>query len=129
MKKTLHITWKPLAKEDGWNLMASTITIQNSILRFLRKMKTAKLLHRVLISQDAGWYNVGDAGGGNFRNYNSIFDSFIPALLKSGFTEKDIQLLLVENPAKAFRIRKVNRKEQNRRYASQALRIMAAGTA
>ena len=72
----------------------------------LHKMKTAKLLHRVLISQDAGWYNVGDAGGGNFRNYNSIFDSFIPALLKSGFTEKDIQLLLVENPANAFRIRK-----------------------
>jgi phosphotriesterase-related protein len=72
----------------------------------LHKMKTAKLLHRVLISQDAGWYNVGDAGGGNFRNYNAIFDSFIPTLLKSGFTEKDIQLLMVENPANAFRIRK-----------------------
>jgi len=72
----------------------------------LHKMKTAKLLHRVLISQDAGWYNVGDAGGGNFRDYNSIFDSFIPALLKSGFTEKDIRLLMVENPANAFRIRK-----------------------
>jgi len=70
----------------------------------LHKMKASKLLHRVLISQDAGWYNVGDAGGGNFRNYNSIFDSFIPALLKSGFTEKDIELLLVENPANAFAI-------------------------
>jgi predicted metal-dependent phosphotriesterase family hydrolase len=75
-------------------------------IAILHKLKAAKLLHRVLISQDAGWYNVGDAGGGNFRNYNSIFDSFVPALLNSGFTEKDIQLLLVENPAKAFRIRK-----------------------
>jgi phosphotriesterase-related protein len=72
----------------------------------LRKMKAAKLLHRVLISQDAGWYHVGEAGGGNFRNYNSIFDSFIPAMKKAGFTDKDIQLLLVENPAKAFTIKK-----------------------
>jgi len=73
-------------------------------IAILHKMKASNLLHRVLISQDAGWYNVGDAGGGNFRNYNSIFDNFIPALLKSGFTEKDLELLLVENPAKAFAI-------------------------
>jgi predicted metal-dependent phosphotriesterase family hydrolase len=71
----------------------------------LSKMKAAKLLTRVLISQDAGWYHVGEAGGGRFRNYNSIFESFIPAMKKAGFTEKDIQLLLVENPSKAFKIR------------------------
>jgi len=72
---------------------------------FLRKMKAAKLLNRVLISQDAGWYHVGEAGGGVFRNYNSIFESFIPAMKKAGFTEKDIQMLLIENPSKAFSIR------------------------
>jgi phosphotriesterase-related protein len=72
----------------------------------LSKMKAAKLLHRILISQDAGWYHVGEEGGGAFRSYTSIFDSFIPALQQAGFTEKDIQILLVENPAKAFRIRK-----------------------
>ena len=70
----------------------------------LQKMKASNLLHRVLISQDAGWYHVGEAGGGTFRNYNDIFDSFIPALREAGFTEKDIQLLIVENPAKAFRV-------------------------
>jgi phosphotriesterase-related protein len=72
----------------------------------LSKMKAAKLLNRVLISQDAGWYHVGEARGGFFRNYNSIFESFIPAMKKAGFTEKDIQILLIENPSKAFSIRK-----------------------
>jgi phosphotriesterase-related protein len=72
----------------------------------LRKMKAAKLLHRVLISQDAGWYHVGEEGGGSFRNYIALFDIFIPALKKAGFTDQNIQLLLVENPAKAFTIRK-----------------------
>ena len=74
-------------------------------IEFLRKMKAAKLLHRVLVSQDAGWYHAGEAGGGAFRNYHSIFDSFIPAMKKAGFNDKDIQLILVENPANAFRIR------------------------
>jgi phosphotriesterase-related protein len=93
------------ARKGGW-VEFDGIDNNNTdqYIEFLRKMKTAKLLHKVLISQDAGWYNVGDVRGGNFRNYNSIFDSFIPALLKSGFTEKDIQILLIENPAKAFAI-------------------------
>jgi len=36
-------------------------------------------LPRVLISQDSGWYHVGEPGGGRFRPYTCLFDGFLPA--------------------------------------------------
>jgi predicted metal-dependent phosphotriesterase family hydrolase len=86
---------------------------ENSIdenIMFLSKMKENKLLHRVLISQDAGWYHVGEPHGGNYRDYNYLFDYFLPALKKHGFTEEDIEMLLIKNPAEAFQI-KIRRKK------------------
>jgi phosphotriesterase-related protein len=67
-------------------------------------------LNRVLISQDAGWYSVGEPGGGKFRPYDAIFTSFIPALRASGFTQSEIDNVLVRNPAEAFAIQ-VRRKK------------------
>jgi len=94
------------AKKGGW-VEFDGIDNNNTeeYIDLLYKMKTANLLTRVLISQDAGWYHTGEPNGGDFRNYNSLFDSFIPAMKKSGFTDQEIKLLLVENPAKAFRVR------------------------
>ncbi|MGI8782774.1 MAG: phosphotriesterase family protein [Acidobacteriota bacterium] len=65
---------------------------------------------RVLISQDAGWYRVGEAGGGKFRGYTFLFERFLPALRRKGITESTIQTLLVDNPAEALsvRVRKAN---------------------
>ena len=61
-------------------------------------------LGRLLVSQDAGWYNVGDPGGGRFRGYTLLLDEFVPALRKAGITEAQVRTLLVENPARAFAI-------------------------
>jgi len=60
-------------------------------------------LRRVLISQDAGWYHVGEPGGGRFRPYTFLFDGFLPALRQAGLTERDVRTLLVDNPACLFR--------------------------
>lgn len=57
---------------------------------------------RLLVSQDAGWYNVGEPGGGRFRGYTLLLDEFVPALRKAGITEAQVQTLLVDNPARAF---------------------------
>jgi phosphotriesterase-related protein len=57
-------------------------------------------LGRVLVSQDAGWYHVGEAGGGRFRPYTFLFDTFVPALGKAGLAEADTRALLVDNPAR-----------------------------
>ncbi|MCK4749261.1 MAG: hypothetical protein KAT15_19545 [Bacteroidales bacterium] len=67
-------------------------------------LKESGLLHRVLISHDAGWYSPGQENGGNFRGYTDIFKSLIPALMKRNFSEEDIQQLMIENPRDAYSI-------------------------
>jgi phosphotriesterase-related protein len=56
-------------------------------------------LRRVLVSQDAGWYHVGEPGGGDFRPYTFLFEALVPALREAGLTEADVRTLLVANPA------------------------------
>ena len=67
-------------------------------------LKKAGLLHRVLISHDAGWYKP-DAPEDAFTGYTAIFTELLPRLKQSGFTTKDINGLLVKNPAAAMGIR------------------------
>ena len=74
-------------------------------LDLLTTMKENGLLNRVLISQDAGWYTVGEKNGGNFRGYRYLLDTFVPALQAVGFTEDEIKMLLERNPAAAFAVR------------------------
>lgn len=62
------------------------------------------LLHRVLVSQDAGWYSVGEPRGGEFRPFDTVFTTFIPALQDAGFSDDEIETLFVDNPANAFSI-------------------------
>ncbi|MFB3922851.1 MAG: phosphotriesterase [Terriglobia bacterium] len=68
-------------------------------------MKRAGFLRNVLISQDAGWYHVGEPEGGEFRGYETLFTEFLPALRKAGATEDDAQTLLVRNPHRALALR------------------------
>jgi len=62
-------------------------------------------LARLLVSQDAGWYHVGEPGGGTYRCYTYLFETFLPALRQKGATEAQIRALLVENPARALTLR------------------------
>lgn len=71
-------------------------------VKLVKLMIDAGLIHRTLISQDAGWYNVGEPGGGQYRSYDALFALFIPALRKSGVSEQQIRQLLIENPRKAL---------------------------
>jgi len=59
---------------------------------------------RLLLSQDSGWYWVGQQNGGEVRNFNYLSDVFLPALHNSGINEATIRKLMVENPANAFAI-------------------------
>ena len=79
-------------------------------VEMLSNMKDNNLLHRVLLSHDAGWYHVGEPDGGRFREFTSLFRILVPALLNNGFTDKDIDQLLEINPREAFtiKVRKIN---------------------
>ncbi len=46
-------------------------------------MREARLLDRVLVSQDAGWYRVGEPDGGTYRPHDFIFTDFLPALARA----------------------------------------------
>ena len=60
-------------------------------------MRERKLMGRVLISQDAGWFHVGEPGGGKFRPFTYLFTDFVPKL-EAGEAEQ----LLAKNPRRAF---------------------------
>ncbi len=63
------------------------------------------ILGNVLISHDAGWYDPSKVVGGDFQPFTNIFEKLIPILNEKGFTEKDWNLLLIENPKEAFQIK------------------------
>jgi predicted metal-dependent phosphotriesterase family hydrolase len=103
LNKEMHIkagklkTWVSF---DGVN----PDTLQTN-LDHLKTMKESNLLEQVLVSQDSGWYNVGDPKGGNFKPYTCVVTQFIPLLHQNGFTQNEIDLLFKKNPAKAFAIK------------------------
>ncbi len=68
-------------------------------------MRRAGYLGRVLISQDAGWYHVGEPGGGAYRDYTTLFAEFLPALRKAGVGDNPIRTLVVRNPCRALSLR------------------------
>ncbi|WP_273566091.1 phosphotriesterase family protein [Maribacter halichondriae] len=68
----------------------------------LLELKSKGILDHILISHDAGWYNVGQENGGAYRGYTDLFTKLIPHLKENGFTQDDLDLLLKENPKKAY---------------------------
>jgi phosphotriesterase-related protein len=69
------------------------------------RLRDAGFLDRVLVSQDAGWYWVGEPDGGKFRPYDTVFTEFIPALKALRFGQGEIDQIFVRNPASAFAVR------------------------
>jgi phosphotriesterase-related protein len=71
-------------------------------VELVRNMKDRGLFEHVLVSHDAGWYRVGEPGGGQFRPYDTLFTAFVPALRAAGFGDLDARQLLVTNPRRAL---------------------------
>lgn len=61
-----------------------------------------KLLNRVLLSHDAGWYSPGEKDGGEFIGYTALFDELIPQLKDAGIGDSAIDTMLIYNPVQAF---------------------------
>ncbi len=81
--------------------------------QFLLNLKQNGLLEKVLISHDDGWAVVNHGqdsitferfGNRHEKPYSAIFDLLVPRLKEAGFTETDINKLLIHNPANAFSI-------------------------
>jgi phosphotriesterase-related protein len=108
--------WKKAASQGAW-ISLDHVKRQASgnpkkpgriewYVKQLAQLKQEGFLDQILISHDSGWYTVGEKNGGDYRGYTCIFEYLIPALKKNGFTRKDIELLLVKNPQKAYAVNK-----------------------
>jgi phosphotriesterase-related protein len=75
------------------------------LIEMIGYLKQQGHLDRVLISHDAGWYWVGQPGGGNFRPYTAIFTHLIPAMKEKGFTDEDISQIMEKNPREAYSVK------------------------
>ncbi len=71
----------------------------------LTALRQAGHLGKLLVSHDAGWYHVGEPGGGTYRPHDTLFTGLVPALRKAGFSARDVDQLLIVNPREAFGIR------------------------
>ncbi|MGH9768104.1 MAG: phosphotriesterase family protein [Blastocatellia bacterium] len=100
--KELHIR---AAKRGCWVEFDGINT--GSVQRHLDLVKSlagAGFLDHTLISMDAGWYHIGEPGGGNYRGYESLFTEFLPALRKD-FSETQVKQLIAANPQQALSLR------------------------
>jgi len=80
---------------------------EQQYVKLIKEMFDSGFGNRVLVSQDAGWYRIGEDEGGRekFRSFTSIAQILIPELRKAGMTDSQIKEIFVKNPAEAFKIR------------------------
>jgi phosphotriesterase-related protein len=93
-----HGLHERVARAGSWvefdGIGPKTLEFHLECVRFL----TAKgLLKVTLVSQDAGWYHVGEPGGGEFRGYTYLYSDFLPRLKPA-----EVLALMWENPRAAF---------------------------
>ena len=69
-------------------------------------LKQHNCLHRLLLSQDAGWFDPDKPGGENYQPHTPLFKELIPLLNQKGITDADINKILMGNPGKAFVVKK-----------------------
>lgn len=74
-------------------------------ITLIKYLKSEGYLSQILLSHDAGWYSPDKPDGGELRGFTTISDQLIPKLKTSGITEKDVDQLMVKNPANAFAIK------------------------
>ena len=65
-------------------------------------MLEAGFADQMLLSQDRGWYDPAQPGGGSPIPYTYLIDTFLPRLRAAGVSDITIHKLLCENPYKAF---------------------------
>jgi phosphotriesterase-related protein len=101
-----HASHVKAAREGAWISLDNVMDNNTeSYVEAIVNLKDNGLLNRILISHDAGWYDVVNPEGVPYRGYTAIFTHLRPALLKAGFTEEEWQQLTVENPRNAYAIR------------------------
>lgn len=57
---------------------------------------------QLLLSQDSGWYNIGEKKGGEIKPYHKILTDFLPVCIKEGLNYSILEEILTDNPGKCL---------------------------
>lgn len=68
----------------------------------IQRLLDAGLGHRLLISQDRGWYDPALMGGGIPKPYTYLTETFLPLLIETGVDSATTKILTQTNPFRAF---------------------------
>ena len=60
---------------------------------------------QILLSQDAGWYNIGEEHGGKINPYTRLKADFLPLAKERGINDAVVEKIICINPARAFACR------------------------
>jgi phosphotriesterase-related protein len=80
----------------GWELEKHVVKILFA--------KQNRILDRILISHDAGWYDPQKERQ-NIKSYTNVFRKLYPELKSKDFSEDEFKLLVSVNPSKAYAIK------------------------
>ena len=58
--------------------------------------------NQILLSQDAGWYHIGEPQGGKIIPFTRLIEEFLPLLREQGINEAIINKITCSNPVRAF---------------------------
>lgn len=68
----------------------------------IQRLCAQGLQDRILLSQDRGWFDPAQPGGGTPKPYTYLVDSFLPELARSGLLPEQIWAMVHTNPFRAF---------------------------
>ena len=102
--ETRASTWRSPGAAPGSSTTrsaATTSTTRYFVARIADAL-AAGLGGRLLLSQDRGWYDPAQPGGGTPRPYTYLSERFLPQLRTAGVDEAEIARLTERNPFDAF---------------------------
>ncbi|MCP4221548.1 MAG: hypothetical protein GY765_43390 [bacterium] len=91
-----------LARKGIWvelNWWITEVADYNWHINLIQALERENLLHRVLLSQDAGGFHNGEV-----VPYSKFFTDFIPSCRNGGISNDSIDILLIHNPAAALNL-------------------------
>lgn len=97
----LHVE---MARRGAW-LEYDGITSPNSDDMFIGRIQDALQAgfgNQLLLSQDRGWYDPAQPGGGTPKPFTYIVDVFLPKLQAAGVDDATVRRLMQDNPFRAF---------------------------
>ena len=95
-----------MARRGAWieyDWIGGNGTDEQTLYRVLRLLD-AGLGHRLLLSQDRGWYDPAQPGGGTPRPFTYLCERFLPRLRAAGVDEATIRQMTCDNPFRAFAV-------------------------